>query len=91
MCTVTLSYDDTNIMAQQQLAALLATGLFMQLPVKEEEPFPGLDYNNPNLWKEDDDLPPLPQGKESYTLEEFREILINDIHKIYEMKDEVCA
>ena len=30
MCTVTLIYDGNNVMAQQKLAALLATGLFLQ-------------------------------------------------------------
>lgn len=28
MCTVTLSYDKNNVLAQQQLATLLSTGLF---------------------------------------------------------------
>lgn len=35
MCTITLSYDENNTLAQQQLAALLASGLFMQLNQKQ--------------------------------------------------------
>ena len=31
MCTVTLSYDQSNALARRKLAALLATGLFSQL------------------------------------------------------------
>lgn len=31
MCTVTLSYDDNNKVAAEKMAALLATGLFVQL------------------------------------------------------------
>ena len=38
MCTVTLSYDQNNALARRKLAALLATGLFSQLPVAEAEP-----------------------------------------------------
>ena len=30
MCTVTLSYDQNNALARRKLAALLATGLFVQ-------------------------------------------------------------
>ena len=31
MCTVTLSYDQSNALARRKLAALLATGLFVRL------------------------------------------------------------
>ena len=36
MCTVTLEYDQNNALARRKLAALLATGLFLQ---KEEKPY----------------------------------------------------
>ena len=35
MCTVTLSYDQSNALARRKLAALLATGLFSQLPTDD--------------------------------------------------------
>ena len=35
MCTVTLSYDQSNTLARRKLAALLATGLFSQLPTDD--------------------------------------------------------
>lgn len=90
MCTVTLSYDGNNALAQEKLAALMQTGLFFEIPVTgAEEDFPDLDYSDPDIWKVGDELSPLPEGKDSYTLEEFREILVNDLRKVYGMKDEV--
>lgn len=87
MCTVTLSYDKKNAQARQQLAALLATGLFTELQLDDHndvDEFPGLDYNDPELWKEDEDMPSLPEDKETLTPEELYKIVMTDIRKIYE-------
>jgi hypothetical protein len=86
MCTVTLSYDKKNAQAQQKLEALLATGLFTELQVDyhdEVDEFPGLDYNDPELWKDDGDMPSLPEGKETFTPEELYKIVMTDVRKIY--------
>ena len=40
MCTVTLSYDQNNALARRKLAALLATGLFLQKDIQPDEPTP---------------------------------------------------
>lgn len=37
MCTVTLEYNPNSALARRKLAALLATGLFMQKSVSSEE------------------------------------------------------
>ena len=37
MCTVTLEYNQSNALARRKLAALLATGLFMQKDFQPEE------------------------------------------------------
>ena len=79
MCTVTLAYDKKNKQAAEQLAALLATGLFTQLPDEEEE-FPGLDYSDPWLYEDYGNLSPLPINKDKYSLEELRGILMNDLN-----------
>ena len=36
-----------------------------------------------------EDLSPLPEGKEAYTLEEFRDILISDLKETYGVNNEV--
>ena len=36
MCTITLSYNENDSVASEKLAALLATGLFIQHDVPEE-------------------------------------------------------
>ena len=38
MCTITLQYDQSNALARRKLAALLASGLFMQTDMHPEEP-----------------------------------------------------
>jgi hypothetical protein len=38
MCTITLEYNQNNALARRKLAALLATGLFLQKDVKPDEP-----------------------------------------------------
>ena len=39
MCTVTLSYDQNNALARRKLAALLATGLFMQKDIQPDDEY----------------------------------------------------
>ena len=38
MCTITLEYNQNSALARRKLAALLATGLFLQKDVKPDEP-----------------------------------------------------
>ena len=40
MCTITLSYDGNNALAQQNLETLLKTGLFVKLYPHDEEAHP---------------------------------------------------
>ena len=40
MCTVTLEYNQNSALARRKLAALLATGLFIQRDVKPDTPTP---------------------------------------------------
>jgi len=40
MCTITLEYNQNSALARRKLAALLATGLFIQKEVKPDEPTP---------------------------------------------------
>jgi len=40
MCTITLEYNKNNALARRKLAALLATGLFLQKEEKVDEPTP---------------------------------------------------
>ena len=82
MCTITLSYNENDSVANQKFAALLATGLFVQLDEPQEL---DIDYSDPSLY-EDDELT-LPEGKDSYTPEELRELLISDLKSVYGMKD----
>lgn len=87
MCTVTLSYDAKNAKARQALTALLSTGLFTQLPDIGEESADGdmdIDYSDPWLYEDHGDLPPLPEGKESFTLEEAYDLIVKDVCQIYE-------
>lgn len=84
MCTVTLSYDKTNAQAREKLAALLSTGLFEELFSEEKQ---DIDYNDPSLYEEHDDLPLM--DKEYYTPEELRDMLIGDLRETYAVKDAV--
>ena len=86
MYTVTLSYDKNNALAQQQLAALLATGLFEAVKDVEEE-FPGLEYSDPWLYEDHGDMPQLPKDKDTFTPEEALEIILDDIRKMYKEDD----
>ena len=40
MCTITLEYNQNNDLARRKLAALLATGLFVQKGIEPDEPAP---------------------------------------------------
>ena len=82
MCTITLSYNENDSVASQKLAALLATGLFIQHETPKEL---DIDYSDPSLYE--DDSIALPKGKDSYTPEELRTMLINDLNSIYGIKD----
>ena len=85
MCTITLSYNENDIVASQKLAALLATGLFIQHDAPKEL---DIDYSDPSLYEEDDQMV-LPEGKDSYTPEELRDLLIGDLNSTYGVKDAV--
>ena len=84
MCTITLSYNENDSVASEKLAALLATGLFIQHDVPEE-----LDMDCSDLSLFEDDPIALPEEKESYTPEELRAMLIDDLNSIYGVKDAV--
>ncbi|MBR2229050.1 MAG: hypothetical protein IJ886_02090 [Prevotella sp.] len=84
MCTITLSYNENDSVASEKLAALLATGLFVQHDVPEEL---DIDCSDPSLFE--DDPIALPNEKESYTPEELRAMLIDDLNSIYGVKDAV--
>ena len=47
-----------------------------------------IDYSDSSLY-EDDGLMALPEGKDSYTPEELRALLISDLNSIYGVKDAV--
>ena len=72
-------------MASEKLAALLATGLFVKHDASKEL---DIDYSDYSLYKEDD-LVSLPKEKDSYTPEELRAILINDLNSIYGIRDAI--
>ena len=38
MCTITLEFDQNNALARRKLAALMATGLFVQKDITHDEP-----------------------------------------------------
>lgn len=83
MCTVTLSYDGNNALAQEQLAALLSTGLFMQVDAGDEL---DIDDTDPQLFG--DDNIPLPSDR-NLSIDELEQLVVADIRKICEMKDAV--
>ena len=83
MCTVTLSYDSSNALAQQQLQALLSTGLFTQIGIDNEL---DIDYSDPQLYEED--CLPIPSDR-NLSLDELEKMVVADIHEICELKDAV--
>lgn len=84
MCTITLSYNENDSVASEKLAALLATGLFIQQDASTEL---DIDYSDSSLYEENGSM--LPEGKDSYTPEELRALLISDLNPIYGVKDAV--
>lgn len=54
MCTITLSYNENDIVASEKLAALLATGLFIQQDASKEL---DIDYSDSSLYEENDLMP----------------------------------
>lgn len=76
MCTVTLSYDGNNALAQEQLAALLSTGLFMQVDAGDEL---DIDDTDPQLFG--DDNIPLPSDR-NLSIDELEQLVVADIRKI---------
>lgn len=57
MCSITLSYNQNNETARQQLMTLLSTGLFMVTSHDNEvEDVPGMDYSDPSLFEVDENL-----------------------------------
>ena len=83
MCTVTLSYNEKNIVASEKLAALLSTGLFVQVNSHNDL---DIDYSDPSLYR---DNAPLAETKDYYTPEELRATLIDDLNQIYGVKNAV--
>ncbi len=83
MCIVTLSYNEKDKVASEKLAMLLSSGLFVQVNRQDDL---DIDYTDPKLYQ---DSTPLPEGKDFYTPEELREILISDLNDIYGVKDAI--
>ena len=83
MCTVTLSYNGKDAAAIEKLAALLSTGLFVQVNTQSDL---DIDYSDPSLFE---DSVTMPEENKCYTPEELREILISDLNQVYGMKDAV--
>jgi len=77
MCTVTLSYNENDKAAIEKLAALLNTGLFVQL---DSQKALDIDYSDPSLYEI---APNLPEVDRDLTPEELEQMIIEDIHSIY--------
>lgn len=78
MCTITLSHNENDSEASEKLAALLATGLFVQHDEPKEL---NIDYSDALLYE--DSQIALSEDKDSYTPEELRSLLISDLNSIY--------
>ena len=83
MCTVTLSFDGNNALAQQQLQILLSSGLFTQISTVDEL---DIDDSDPQLYEEES--LPLPSDR-NLSLDELEQLVVTDIREICEMKDAV--
>ena len=83
MCTVTLSYNEKDIVASEKLVALLSTGLFVQINSHNDL---DIDYSDPSLYQ---DNVRLVETKDYYTPEELRAALIDDLNQIYGVKNAV--
>jgi len=80
MCTVTLSFDRNDQEAAEKLAALLSTGLFEQIDLYDDI---NIDYSDPSLYEPD---PSLPEINHDMSPEELEQLIIEDIHSIYQNK-----
>ncbi len=80
MCTVTLSYNQKDKQAREKLDALLSTGLFIQLDRHDDL---DIDYTDSSLYEID---PTLPEINRDLTPQELEELILEDIHSIYEGK-----
>ena len=80
MCTVTLSFDKNDKVASEKLAALLGTGLFVQLDSQEEL---DIDYSDQSLCEDD---PSFPKIDRDLTPEELEQLIIEDLHSIYKVE-----
>jgi hypothetical protein len=76
MCTVTLSYNQKDTQAREKLAALLSTGLFIQLDRHDDL---DIDYTDSSLYEID---PALPEINRDLTPQELEELILEDIHSI---------
>lgn len=79
MCTVTLSYNQNDKAAIEKLAALLSTGLFVQLDSQEDL---DIDYSDQSLYEPD---PSFPEIDKDMTPEELEQLIIEDLHSIYKV------
>lgn len=89
MCTVTLSYDKRNAKARDLLASMIESGLFYVNETDDENL--DIDYSDPWLYEDHGDVPPLPEGKETFTPEELRTMLKEDLCEIYGVRNEVSV
>lgn len=48
-----------------------------------------IDYSDPWLYQDHGDLPPLLDGKDTFTPEELLELILKDIQQIYDADDAV--
>ena len=64
--------------ASEKLAALLSTGLFVQLNMKEDL---DIDYSDSSIYEID---PSLPEINRDLTPQELEALILEDIHSIYE-------
>jgi len=77
---VTLSYNQKDKQAREKLDALLSTGLFIQLDRHDDL---DIDYTDTSLYEID---PTLPEINRDLTPQELEELILEDIHSIYEGK-----
>ena len=91
MCTIKITYDKNNKQAREMLATMLDSGLFYVNESPEQERNIPIDYSDPWLYEDHGDLPPLPEGKEYFTPEEVRDMLMEDLQEIYKLDHELSV
>ena len=72
-------YSDSELEDYHNM--LKRSGMLMHIVPNEVDM--DIDEDDPWLYEEHEELSPLPGNKEHYTLEELREILINDLDEAY--------